>query len=121
MRIEPARQSCGNACENEHCELRTSGVDTEGFSRCRPATQGTNSSSDTRVQQVSSAKGQKQNERPDHVVHGRGVKEAMPRDFERRNTGDAIVPAEEIELAEEIIECDAPGDRAERQIVTGQA
>src|SRR5437867_2625374 len=38
----------------------------------------------------------------------------------RRNAGNAVIAADEFELAEEIEQADAPGDGAERQIVSGQ-
>jgi hypothetical protein len=41
-------------------------------------------------------------------------------DRERRDARDAVIAAEEFQLAEQIEQADAPGDGAERQIMAGQ-
>jgi hypothetical protein len=39
---------------------------------------------------------------------------------ERRDAGDAVIAAEKFQLAEQVKQAQAPGDGAERKIVTGK-
>ena len=67
---------------------------------------------------VSSARDQHRD--PDRVIDRAGIEHLERADRQRRNPGDAVIAAEEFELAEQIKQPDAPGDGAERQIVAGQ-
>src|ERR1700738_1118616 len=67
---------------------------------------------------VSSAQSKTANQDAKEVVPG--VNQRKGADRQRRDAGDAVVAAEEFELAEQIEQPEAPGDGAERQIMGGQ-
>ena len=72
------------------------------------------------VQEVHGQHGRDQHRDPDRVVDRAGIEHPQRADRQRRDAGNAVIAAEKFELAEEIVEPDAPGDGAERQIMAGQ-
>jgi len=57
---------------------------------------------------------------PDCKVDRSGIEHPEASDGKRRNAGNAVIAAEEFKLAEQIEQADAPGDGAERQIMSRQ-
>ena len=57
---------------------------------------------------------------PDREIDRTGIEHFPRADRQRRNAGNAIIAAEEFQLAEQVEQADAPGDGAERQIVARQ-
>jgi hypothetical protein len=50
----------------------------------------------------------------------RPVSSETPKDLDRRDSGQAHLAAEFLDVAEDVIETHAPADRAERQVVAGE-
>jgi hypothetical protein len=73
-----------------------------------------------RVQEVRGEQCANQHREPDRVIDRAGVDHLERADRQRRDAGDAVIAAEEFELAEEVEQAEPPGDGAERQIVAGQ-
>ena len=72
------------------------------------------------VQQVHGEQRAEQDRDPDREIDRSGIDHLERADRQRRDAGDAVIAAEEFELAEQIKQAEAPGDGAERQIVTRQ-
>ena len=64
--------------------------------------------------------GADQHRDPDREIDRAGIDHPERADRQRRNAGNAVIAAEEFELAEQIKQADAPGDGAERQIMSRQ-
>ena len=72
-------------------------------------------------EQVAGGDGREQHAGPDHVVDAAAVVEVPAGEVEGRDGGDAVVAVEQLQLAEQEVEADAPGDGAERQVMAGEA
>ena len=58
---------------------------------------------------------------PDQIAEVTLVAKLEASDRQRRDSGHAGVAAEELQVAEQVIQADAPGDRRQRQIVAPHA
>ena len=100
--------------------LARGGLHAERFGGDVAAAQRADGAAGAGVQKVHAQERADQHRDPDHVVDRAGIQHLERADRQRRNPGDAVIAAEEFELAEQIEQADAPGDGAERQIVAGQ-
>ena len=120
MRIEPAGQPGQHRRIDEHQQLCARRLHAERFGGDVAAAQRADRAAGTGVQQVHAQQRADQHRDPDRVVDRAGIEHLERADRQRRNPGDAVIAAEEFELAEQIEQADAPGDGAERQIVARQ-
>ena len=121
VRVEPAGDARQQRRVDEHDELHARGADAEQLGGKRSATQRANGAPGARVEQVVRGNGRQQHARPDHVVDAAAVVEVPAGDVEWRDGRDAVVAMEQLELAEQEVQAQAPGDGAERQVVARQA
>ena len=120
MRVEPARQPGQHRRIDEDQELGARRLHAEGFGGDVAAPQRADGPAGARVQQVHGQQRGDQHRDPDREIDGAGVDHPKRADRQRRDAGDAVIAAEEFELAEQIEQADAPGDGAERQVMPRQ-
>ena len=85
------------------------------------AAQAADRAAGARVEQVLDREQRGDHEHPDQVVVLAPGVERQAEDREPGHAGHPGLAAEELEIAEEVVEADAPGDRAERQVVAREA
>ena len=120
MRIEPAGQAGEHRRIDEHQKLGARRLHAERFAGDMPAPQRADRAAGAGIQQVHGQQCRDQHRDPDREIDRAGIEHPEIADRERRDAGDAVIAAEEFQLAEQIKQADAPGDGAERQIVAGQ-
>ena len=120
MRIEPAGQAGQHRRIDEHQKLGARRLHAERFAGDMPAPQRADRAAGAGVQQVHGQQRRDQHRDPDREIDRAGIEHPEIADRERRDAGDAVIAAEEFQLAEQIKQPDAPGDGAERQIMAGQ-
>src|SRR5206468_11673668 len=89
----------------------------EGFRHLEPALERTYGTALARVEHVVRGPQAEQDDRPDQVVEMALVAQLEGAERKRRDAGQAGVAAEEIEVAEQKVEADSPGDGRKRQEV----
>ncbi len=120
MRIEPAGQAGQHRRIDEDQELGARRLHAKRLGGDVSAPQCADRAAGARVQQVHGEQRCDQHRDPDREIDRSGVEHLQRADRQWRDTGDAVIATEELELAEQIEQADAPGDGAERQIVTRQ-
>ena len=120
MRVEPSGQTREHRGIDEHHQLGGGGVDAKGFGGAGAAPKRADGAADAAAEQVLRRDHRKHHGDPDHHEIFARIDQRMAADPQRRNAGKPVMGAEPVEVAEQIEERDAPGDGAERQIVTGQ-
>ena len=120
MRIEPAGQAGEHRGIDEYEKLGARRLHAKGLGRDVSASQRADGAAGAGIQQVHGEQRRDQHRDPDREIDRVGAQHLQRADRQRRNAGNAVVTAEEFELAEQIEQRDAPGDGAERQIVAGQ-
>ena len=120
MRIEPAGQAGENGRINEHQQFCARRLHAERFAGDMSAPQRADRAAGAGIQQVHGQQRRDENPDPDRKIDRAGIEHFEIADRERRDARDAVIAAEEFQLAEQIEQADAPGDGAERQIVAGQ-
>src|ERR1700690_2524052 len=93
-------------------------LDAERLGGDMSAPQRADRAAGARVQEVHGEQRAEQDRDPDREIDRSGVDHFERADRKRRDAGDAVIAAEEFELAEQIKQAETPGDGAERQIVT---
>ncbi len=121
VRIEPAGYARQHRRVDEHDQLHAKGADAERFSGDGAAAQRADGTARAGIEQVVGGDGGQDHAGPDDIVDAAAVVEIVAGEVEGRDGGDAVVAVEQLQLAEQEIEAEAPGDGAERQVVTGQA
>ena len=120
MRVEPAGEAGEHGRIDEHQQFCARGLYAKGFGRDVAATQRADGAAGAGIQQVHGQQRRDQHRRPDHEIDRARAQHPCVADRQRRDRGDAVIAADEFQLAEQIEQADAPGDGAERQIVAGQ-
>ncbi len=118
--VEPARQRGQQGCQHEELDAVVRRVDAHGLGHDAAAAQRADGPALARVQQVVQQPQRHQQHGPDHHAHGarRGQRDAA--DHQRRNARDAGLPAQELHVAEQVVQAQPPGDGAQRQVVALQ-
>ncbi len=119
--IEPAGDAGEQCGVDEHDDLGAHGADAEGLRGNRAAAQRADGAAGAGVEQVVGGDGRQDHAQPDDVVDAAAVVEVIAGEVEGRDGGDAVVAVEQLQLAEQEIEAQAPGDGAERQVVADEA
>ena len=120
MRIEPAGQAGQYRRIDEHQKLGARRLHAERFAGNMPAPQRADGAAGAGIQQVHGQQRREQHGDPDCEIDRAGIEHPEAADAQRRKAGNAVIAAEEFELAEQIKQPDAPGDGAERQIMARQ-
>ncbi len=120
MRIEPAGQPGQHRRIDENQQLGARRLHAKGFGGDMAAPQRSDRAAGARIQQVHAQQRRDQHRDPDRIIDRASIEHLERADRQRRNPGDAVIAAEEFELAEQIEQADAPGDGAERQIMARQ-
>jgi hypothetical protein len=114
MGVEPARQAGQHGSIDEYQELGARRLHAERFAGDVPAPQRADRAAGAGVQEVHGQERRDQHRDPDREIDRAGIQHTQRADRQWWNAGDAVVPAEEFELAEQVKQADAPGDGAER-------
>ena len=117
MRIEPAGQAGENRRIDEHQQLGARRLHAKRFAGDMPAPQRADRAAGAGVQKVHGQQRRDQYRDPDREIDRAGIEHPEIADRERRDARDAVIAAEEFQLAEQVKQPDAPGDGAERQIM----
>ena len=117
VRVEPARHRREQRRVDEHDDLEPRRVDAEGLGHLEVAAQRADGASRTRIEQVARRPQRHEREAPDQEVVVALVPQLEAEEVERGNAGESRVAAEELEIAEQKREADAPRDRRERKVV----
>ena len=120
VRIEPAGQACQQSGENENRKPHAEEIDREAFHHGDAAAQAADGAALARVEQVPAQQHDDAEQPPDEEVDRGGAGERDRSDRDRRNAGQPAVAPERIDVAEQEIDGNAPGDRAQRQEVTAE-
>ncbi len=117
MRIQPAGDASQQCRQHKDQYFYPSRVDAHCFGHYSTAVERADSAARARVQQVLQTDQRHQQDRPDKIKHLAPRIEIDAKQVKRRDAVQAIVFAEELQVAEQKIQRQRPGDRAERQIV----
>ena len=120
MRIEPARQPGQHGRIDKHHQLGGRGIDAERFGSAGAAPKRADRTPDPAAQQILRGDHGEHDSDPDHHEIVARIGQRMAADPQRRDAVQPVMRAEPADIAEQIEESDAPGDGAERQIVTGK-
>ncbi len=119
--VKPAGKAGEQGGDQEDDHLGAAGVDAHRLGHQRTALECADRAAGTRVEQVAGQPHRGEQHHPDQVVEMAAVAQLETAEAQWRYAADAGMAAEELEVAEQEIQRDAPGDRAERQIVPRQA
>ena len=117
MGVEPAGDAGEQRGVDEHAELDGGRLNAERRARQRIVTQRAHRAPHAAAQEIA-RRHHRQRDRDEH--HDEVVARAGQRvlaDAQRRDAGQAVMAAEALDVGEQVVERDAPGDGAERQIV----
>ena len=121
MRIEPTREAGQNRRVDEDEKLRARHVDAKGLGGQRAATKDADGTANATIQQIAGGEQRQDDNAPDEHEKRARVGQRIGTDHDGRDAGQAIVRAKPGRVAEDVKEGDAPGDRAERNVVSRQA
>ena len=119
MRVKPSGQPREHRGIDEHHQFCGGGIDAKGFTGAGAAAKRADRAADPAAEQVLRRDDRKHHRDPDHDEIIARCGQRIVADPQWRNAGEAIMGAEPVEIAEQIKKRDAPGDGAERQIMTG--
>jgi TATA-binding protein-associated factor Taf7 len=119
--VEPAGNAGQQGGDQEDHDLGARRVDAHRLGHHRAALERADRAALARIEQVAGWPDGEQHEGPDQVVELAAWTSVPAEQRDRRNAGDAGVAAEELDIAEQEIEADAPGDGAQRQVVPAHA
>ena len=120
MRIQPARQRGQQGRQHKELDAVARSVDTHGFRHDLAALERANRSAFPRIQQVVEQPHGQQHHHPDHHTNRARRRQIKPRDLDGRNAGQAGLAAQKLHIAEQVVQTQAPGNRAQWQIVALQ-
>ena len=115
MRVKPTRQPGKEPGDYEDFEPHAKRVDALALRQCDAAAQAADRPSLARVQQVRAEQHGPAEQRPDQIVAGDGTVERQRPQRDRRDARYAVVQPDRLDVAEEKVDRDAPGNGAERQ------
>src|SRR5690606_38049222 len=118
--VQPPRQAGQQGRVDEDDDLVRSHVDAEGLGHATAASQGPDGPARARIEQVAGGPHGQQHDEPDQVVDVAAVAQRKAQEVDGLDAGDAVVLAQELEVAEQVVQRQAPGDGAQGQIVPGQ-
>ncbi len=121
VRKQPARQRCQQGRQQEHGHLVAEGVDAHGFGHLRAVLQRADGSARAGVQQVQHRRGGQQQDGPGQQEETTSLAEIQLTERQRLDAGDAVVFAQRVQIAHQVIERQAPGDGGQRQVVARHA
>ena len=120
VRVQPARHRGKQRGQHEHLDAMACGVDTHRLGHHAARLERADGTPLAGVEQVVQHPQREQQHGPDHhAQHARGGERPRP-DGERRHPGDAGVSAQHLEIAEQVVQAEAPGDGAQGQVVARQ-
>jgi hypothetical protein len=117
VRVEPPRHGREQRRVDEHDDLEPCGVDAERLGHFEVTAQRTNGAARTGIEQVARRPQRDERETPDQEIVVTLVPKFEAEETERRNAGETRMAAQELEIAKEEREADAPGDRREGKVV----
>ena len=113
-----ARQQGG---EDERRHLDAEGVDAHRLGHRRAALDRAQGAAGARVEQVRDRHRGQDDDDPEQVEEAAPGAERDAEERQRRDAEQAVVLAEEVEVAEQVEQAQAPGDRRQRQVVARHA
>ena len=121
VREQPAGDARQQRREHEHGDLDAEGVDAHRLGHLRAALDRAHRSAGARIEQVGHGERRRQHAGPEQVEEAAAGVELDAEEAERRHAEQAVVLAERLDVAEQVVERQAPGDRRERQVVARHA
>ena len=121
VHVEPAGEAREHGGIDEGEQAGARGIDAEARRRHRAALQSADGAAGPAVEQVHRRQRRQQHAEPDHGETHPRVEQAVAGHLQRRDAGNPVIAADQIEIGEGVVEADAPGDGAEREVVAGEA
>ncbi len=121
VRVEPARHRRQQRRQHEQFDALLRRVDAHRLGHHTPALERADGAALARIQQVVHGPDAQQQQHPDeHSQHARRG-HVEPEQAERRQAAHPRVAAQRLQVAEDVIQAQTPGDGAQRQVVPRQA
>ncbi|ETH82122.1 hypothetical protein L559_2967 [Bordetella pertussis STO1-CHOC-0017] len=120
MGIQPARQAGQQRRPHEDDDFVDAGIDPHRLGHAGAALQGADGAARTRIEQVARRPQRQQHEHPDQVVNMASAGQRPAEQADGLDAGDAVMLAEPVQVAEQVIQREPPGDGAQRQIMPRQ-
>ena len=121
MGIEPAGEAGQQRGDQEDDDLRLRRIHAHRLGHHRAALERADGAAHARVEQVADAEHGEQDNGPDEVEELLARLQFQPEQIDRRDAGDAGVAAQKFDVAEQVVQADPPGNRAERQVMPAHA
>ncbi len=117
MRVEPAGSGREQRRVDENDDLEPRGVDAERLGHPDMAAQRADGAPGPGVEKIVRRPERRERDAPDQEIEVAFVAQLEAEEVERRNPGESRVAAEELEVAEQQREADAPGNGRQRKVV----
>ena len=118
VREQPARHAREQRREHEGRDLDAKGVDAHRLGHRRAAAHRTQRAAGARVEQVRHGNRREHDERPQQIEKAAPGVQLDREEADRRHAEQPVVFAERIDVAEQVVQAQAPRDGRERQVVT---
>src|SRR5690606_34628824 len=120
VRVDPPRNASQQSCIHKYDGLVSCGIDAEGLGHALPALQGADGTPGPRIQKIACAPQAAKHAGPDQIIDVTTIRQRNTEDFQRPDTGDAVMLPQKRHVAEQIVEREAPCNGAQWQEVTGK-
>ncbi len=120
MRIQPAGNAGQHRGDDKDDHFHPGGIDAHRLGHHAAAAQCADGAAGPRLQQVLHGDRRQQQHQPDQRIHAAAAIQLQAEYFHRGDAVQAVILAQELQVAEQEKQRQAPGYRAQRQIMAGQ-
>ena len=117
VRVEPARNGRQQSCQHKQLDAVARGIDAHGLGHDATTLEGTNGAAFTRIEQVVHQPHRHQQHGPnEHAQHAR-IGQGIANNGQGWHAGDTRLPPQELHVAKQVVQAQAPSDSAQGQVV----
>ena len=114
VRIQPAGHRRQQGSEHEQLDAVVRGIDTHGLGHDAPPLEGTNSAAFARIEQVVHQPHRHQQYAPNEHAQHAWIGQGVTCNRQGRYAGNTGLPTEELHVAKQVVQAQAPGNRTQR-------